>query len=241
MRVLAVSPHLDDAVFSVGATLAALSDAGHDVTVLTVFTASVPSPTGFALACQTDKGLRPDVDYLALRRAEDAEAQAVLGTRLEHLPFREAPHRGYDSAAALFAGVRPDDVVWQDVREALRPYDADLWLAPQGLGAHVDHLQVVRAVAALDRPTAWWRDAPYVLRVPDAVPSSHLPGGLAPVLLPGDAQRRADACACYATQLGFQFGGEPGMRSALAGMPEPLLADEPAQQLLSGLPSRAPG
>jgi LmbE family N-acetylglucosaminyl deacetylase len=239
--VLAVSPHLDDAAFSVGATLAALGDAGHDVTVLTVFTASVPSPTGFALACQTDKGLGPDVDYLALRRAEDVAAQAVLGTGHGHLPFREAPHRGYDSAAALFAGVRPDDVVWQDVREALRPYDADLWLAPQGLGAHVDHLQVVRAVAALDRPTAWWRDAPYVLKAPDAAPSPDLPGGLSEVLLPGDRNRRAEACACYATQLGFQFGGAPGMRAALASMPEPLLADAQAQQLLSVAPVRAPG
>jgi hypothetical protein len=143
----------------------------------------------------------------------------VLGTRWEHLPFREAPHRGYESAAELFAGVRPDDLVWQDVREALRPYDADLWLAPQGLGAHVDHLQVVRAVAALDRPTAWWRDAPYVLKAPDAAPSPDLPGGLSPVHLPGDRDRRADACACYASQLGFQFGGEPGMRDALATMP----------------------
>ena len=30
MRVLAVSPHLDDAAFSAGATLAALADAGID-------------------------------------------------------------------------------------------------------------------------------------------------------------------------------------------------------------------
>jgi len=234
VKVLAVSPHLDDAAFSVGATLAALSDAGHEVTVLTVFTASVPSPTGFALACQTDKGLAPDVDYMALRRAEDAAAQAVLGTRYEHLPFREAPHRGYASAPELFAGMRPDDPVWQDLHELLRSYDADVWLAPQGLGGHVDHLQVVRAVAALGRPSAWWRDAPYVLRAPDAVPSPDLPGGLAPVVLAGDEQRRADACACYGTQLGFQFGGEAGMRSALTGMLETLLAGAAATSLLAG-------
>ena len=98
---------------------------------------------------------------------------------------------------------------------------------------------MVRAVAALDRPTAWWRDAPYVLRAPDAEPSPDLPGGLAAVELPGDRDRRADACACYATQLGFQFGGEAGMRVALAAMPEPLLADARAQQLLRQDLSRA--
>ena len=232
MRVLAVSPHLDDAVFSAGASLARLVDAGHEVTVVTCFTASVPDPTGFALACQTDKGLAPDVDYMALRRAEDTAATAVLGARPVHLPLREAPHRGYDSPPALFAGARPDDVVWQDVLEALRPYDADLWLGPQGLGSHVDHLQVVRAVAAIGRPTLWWRDAPYALRAPDAQPSPDLPDGLVEVTLPEDRGRRSDACARYATQLGFQFGGEEGMRAALREWPEPLRADAAAVALL---------
>jgi len=228
VRVLAVSPHLDDAVFSVGATLARLADAGHEVTVVTCFTASVPDPTGFALACQTDKGLPPEVDYMDLRRAEDRAATAVVGAAPEHLPLAEAPHRGYGSAAALFAGVRPDDLVWQDVRTALQALDADLWLAPQGLGGHVDHLQVVRAVAALGRPTLWWRDAPYALRQPDAAPSPELPAGLRPLSLPQDRARRSDACACYATQLGFQFGGEAGMRAALQDWPELLLADPDA-------------
>ena len=232
MRVLAVSPHLDDAVFSAGASLARLADAGHEVTVLTCFTASVPDPTGFALACQTDKGLAPDVDYMALRRAEDRTATAVVGARPVHLPLREAPHRGYDSAPALFAGVRPDDVVWQDVLEALRSYDADLWLGPRGLGSHVDHLQVVRAVAALGRPTLWWRDAPYALKAPDATPSPALPSGLVEVALPEDRARRGDACACYATQLGFQFGGAAGMRAALQDWAEPLLADAAALEVL---------
>lgn len=232
MRVLAVSPHLDDAAFSVGGALAVLADAGHEVTVLTCFTGSVAQPTGFALTCQTDKGLAPEADYMALRRAEDVAALAVLGVTAVHLPLPEAPHRGYDSAPALFAGVLTDDLVWQDVAEALRLHDADLLLAPQGLGAHVDHLQVVRAVASLGRPTAWWRDAPYVLRQPDATPSPDLPGGLAAVALPADRARRADACACYATQLGFQFGGPEPMRAALADLAEVVLADSRAAAML---------
>ncbi len=227
-----MSPHLDDAAFSAGAALAALSDAGHDVTVLTCFTASVPDPTGFALACQTDKGLAPEVDYMAARRDEDVAAQRVLGTRLVHLPLPEAPHRGYGSAPALFSGVMPGDAVWQDVLAELCEHDADLWLAPQGLGGHVDHLHVVRAVAALDRPTLWWRDVPYVLRAPRATPSPDVPPRLQEVHLPGSRERRADACACYATQLGFQFGGEEGMRTALRELPEPLLADRRAAALL---------
>ena len=78
MTVLAISPHLDDAAFSAGGLLATLARA-HRVVVATVFTQSVPAPTGFALRCQTDKGLAPEEDYLALRRAEDAAACAALG------------------------------------------------------------------------------------------------------------------------------------------------------------------
>jgi LmbE family N-acetylglucosaminyl deacetylase len=232
MRVLAVSPHLDDAAFSAGATLAALAAAGHEVTVVTCFTRSVPDPTGFALSCQLDKGLSPDVDYLALRRAENAAAMRVLGATAVDLDLPEAPHRGYTSAPDLFAGVHAGDDVWREVADRLAGLSADLWLAPQALGGHVDHLQVLRAAALLDRPVLWWRDSPYVLRQPDAVPGPGLPDGLAPVELPQHREQRADACARYVTQLGFQFGGEPAMRAALARLREVLLAGPAARAVL---------
>ena len=217
---LFVSPHLDDAVFSAGGTLALLARApGWEVAVWTVFTASVPDPRGFALRCQTDKGIPAERDYMALRRAEDHVAAVTLGADPNvwpHGPFAEAPHRGYDSPADLFAGERPGDNVWQDVagelrrtRIRLRP---DFVFAPQGLGNHVDHLQVIRAVLAsgdLATRTLWWRDTPYVLREPDAQPSARLPNGLAErvVVLPADVfKRKAKAACAYTSQLAFQFG-----------------------------------
>ena len=239
MRVTAVSPHLDDAAFSVGGTLAALADAGHEVTVVTCFTRTVPDPRGFALACQLDKGLPADADYMALRRDEDAAAMAVLGATPVHLGLPEAPHRGYTGAPDLFAGVHDGDEVWRDVRAALAGVPGDLWLAPQALGGHVDHLQVLRAVAGTGRPVLWWRDSPYVLRDPGARPGPDLPGGLTDLELPQDLDRRADACARYATQLGFQFGGPERMRAALAGLREVLLADAAARELAAPVVSPA--
>jgi LmbE family N-acetylglucosaminyl deacetylase len=231
--VTAVSPHLDDAAFSAGGTLAALAAAGHEVTVVTCFTASVPDPQGFALACQLDKGLPADVDYMALRRDEDAAAMAVLGATPLHLGLPEAPHRGYGSAPDLFAGVHDGDDVWRTVRDLLEGVAGELWLAPQALGSHVDHLQVLRAVAGTGRPVLWWRDSPYVLRDPGARPGPDLPAGLTAVELPQDLDRRADACARYATQLGFQFGGVEQMRTALAGLTEVLLADATSRAVLA--------
>ena len=212
---VAVSPHLDDAVLSAGATLAHLVASGWHVRLVTVFTASVPDPQGFALACQTDKGLGPEVDYLALRRDEDLVAATALGvSEVVHLPLAEAPHRGYDSPPELFAGVRDDDAATADeVADLAAPHlrHADLVLGPQGLGDHVDHLLVVRALAGLPTAprTAWWRDTPYVVRQPDAAPSPDLPDGLRDVAVDVAAHLEAKvrAGSAYASQLDFQVGG----------------------------------
>ena len=228
-RALAVSPHLDDAVFSAGALLARLARDGWQVTVCTVFTRSVPHPSGFALACQLDKGLQASVDYLALRRAEDAAALAVLGAAPDWLDLPEAPHRGYDSAAALFTDPREDDAGVVEaaagrLREAIGRSRPHLVLACQAVGGHVDHVQAVRA---LDRvrpavPTLWWTDFPYAAR-PAAAQRRPLAARFAALTRLDHAPDEAllalkrDACLAYVSQCGFQFGGAAGLERLLAG------------------------
>ncbi len=218
MRALALSPHLDDAVFSAGGTLARLADAGWAVTIATVFTRSVPDPRGFALACQLDKGLDASVDYMALRREEDRRACAVLGAEPVFLPLEEAPHRGYGSAPALFGAVRDDDAaaaaIEAVVADAIGRVRPDLLLAPQAIGGHVDHVLTVRALRALGRrePVLWWRDFPYVARGADAAaPFGAEFEALGERAAAIDEARKGAACACYGSQIGFQFGGAAGL------------------------------
>lgn len=224
---LALSPHLDDAAFSCGGALATLAARGWRVAMATLFTASVPDPQGFALACQLDKGLGPDADYMALRRAEDARAAEALGIAAAvHLPFREAPHRGYGSAPELFAAVREDDGIGVDlvpaITDLIRREAPDLILSPQAIGGHVDHVQAVRALCSVEprAPVLWWRDFPYTVR--EAVPKeplAHLFGDLPSRAVAFDARaqaRKLAACAAYASQIGFQFGGTAGLRERLA-------------------------
>ena len=249
-NALFLSPHLDDVAFSCGAAFAALAARGWDAHLVTVFTRSVPSPRGFALACQTDKGLDPDVDYMALRRVEDAAAARALGAAsVRWLDHAEAPHRGYDSAPALFAGVHAGDrEAWRPIATEIAALVAEfaptLIFAPQAIGGHADHRHVVRAVVDVARATdatlalAWYRDAPYILRhpgasAPDPIDDPDAP--LADIALPSTAAAltaKLDACAAYASQLAFQFGGEPAMRTALAQ----LAADEATR---AGVPGRA--
>lgn len=218
-HVVAISPHLDDAAFSVGGLLAARARAGDRITILTCFTGNVARPTGFALACQLDKGLAPDVDYMALRRAEDRAACAVIGADAIHLPLLEAPHRGYASAPELFGPRRADDgmlgplaTMLDEHLQSLRP---DLLLGPLAVGDHVDHWLVRDALGAIGRPVLLWEDWPYLTRAPtrpvEPVRHRH----------PLDAADRADRiamCAAYTSQLGFQFGSLEAMTVAIGAI-----------------------
>jgi len=225
--VLALSPHLDDAAFSCGGLLASLAREGWRVVMATLFTGSVPDPKGFALACQLDKGLPAETDYMALRRDEDIHAAAALGIAPPvHLPLREAPHRGYGSAPELFSDTRSDDGIGAALGPAIAALieaeQPELLLAPQAIGGHVDHVQVVRALRSLDGlpPILWWRDFPYTVREPaPREPLADLFAGLAAQTMTLDAEaqaRKRAACAAYASQIGFQFGGVAGLDARLA-------------------------
>lgn len=214
---LFLSPHLDDVAFSCGGTVAWLAAAGWRCVVATVFTRSVPDPGGFALACQLDKGLSADVDYMALRRDEDAAFAREVGAEPVWLDLPEAPHRGYASAAALFEPPRGDDPIAAALDRALadvvRRVAPSHVFAPLALGGHVDHVLVADAVrrSATRTPLARYRDAPYALR--------HADDGRAAQSVAFDEDalaRKLDGCAAYRTQLAFQWGGVDAMRAALA-------------------------
>ena len=237
---LFLSPHLDDAAFSCGGLMAQLRDAGWRTVMATAFTATVLPVTGFALACQLDKGLSADVDYMAARRGEDRVAADILGvTDLRWLDLPEAPHRGYESAPALFGGVRDGDGVWQDLahivtalRDELQP---DLVLAPQGLGGHVDHLQTIRAV--LDAPgpgnLAFYRDTPYAIRNPLAVPDEMLHSLTEYVVnVEAGLDRRIAASCAYESQIGFQFNGAEALDQALRAFASREGQGRPAERFL---------
>ena len=229
--VLVISPHLDDAAFSCAEPMHMLRRAGWQVDVATVFTATIENPKGFALACQTDKGIASDVDYMSLRRAEDQKFMQQLDLNCHHIDLAEAPHRGYSSAAELFAEVHETDpaleqcerVLSQLIKE-LRP---DVCVGPLGIGGHVDHRVVIasleRALSNTDTQTClYYADQPYALKHPeqlDALSSALDEGTLLHFRSENTTRHEAiNATAAYTTQLDFQFGGEQQMRDTQEAM-----------------------
>lgn len=225
-RWLVLSPHLDDAAFSLGPLIGGAT-LDRPVMVATAFTASVAEPRGFALACQTDKGLPLEADYMALRRQEDIEWAAHLGATTMHGPLPEAPHRGYDSAEALFTGIHSADRIGEALAGWLSWIIAELEPAlvflPLGVGNHVDHLWLRQAAeTALPRalPVTYYKDQPYCAKRRYSLTDlrrSHANGLAAHRVTPDPATVRTalDASESYETQIPFQFGTCAQMRQQL--------------------------
>lgn len=141
-----MSPHLDDALWSLGGVLQILTQAGHSVCVVTVFSETTDTP---------------------VRKAEDTEALAAAGCSIEHLDFADAILDGRPVQAVFNESFVPDArVVAMIARrvEAIVPPQATV-LAPSGFGAHVDHL-TTRAVgmALQNRRVVFYEDMPYAAR-----------------------------------------------------------------------------
>jgi LmbE family N-acetylglucosaminyl deacetylase len=237
---LFVSPHLDDVAFSCGGIAHRLARRGWKVVVATVFTRSIHPARGFALACQRDKGLPDEIDYMAVRRDEDREATAALGVTHLHLDLPEAPHRGYESATALFGAVHDDPrPVADELADAIERIGPDTIVAPQGCGGHVDHLLVIDALRLLksESRTVFYRDTPYVIRDAGAIAYTDASISATVSLDDSDLGAKQNAAVCYKSQVGFQFGGRDECRAALAmlasreaegvGFAERLLAHRP--------------
>jgi LmbE family N-acetylglucosaminyl deacetylase len=145
-----LSPHLDDAVLSLGGLISREVAAGRNVEVVSCFTSGppldtiVPAPRVFG-------------DY-SMRRAEDERAMRVLGARHRWLDLHERiwrqpalPPSGVFPTHVFRTPERMDDFAeLKSIRAAIASIldaGATVVYAPLAIGHHVDHVEV--ALAAL--------------------------------------------------------------------------------------------
>lgn len=155
-RVLYISPHLDDVVWSCPGDVMRTVAAGGTVVVATVFTWS-------------DRSAGEET-----RKAEDQRAVQTLGAGVRHLDLVDAPWRSpwwlTDECgfADLMCGPL-DDALVTEVTQALAVVCAELRpdriVAPLGVGQHVDHRTVFEAAVELSAMTEvrveFYEDRPY--------------------------------------------------------------------------------
>jgi len=211
-RVLALSPHCDDAVLGCGDVLARHPGA----VVVTFFAGAPPAGTGLT-EWDAAAGFGPGDDVAAARRREDRAALACLGATAAWLDFLDDQYGEPPTTEAL----------QEALVTAVATTAPDAVMAPLGL-FHRDHRRLADATLAAathDRGRRWllWGDAlyrRYAGLLAERLAALRDAGvAVVPVALDGRSAspRKRAAIACYASQLrALGTPGRPGTADALA-------------------------
>lgn len=219
--VVALQPHYDDAALSAGGTLARFADLGWDLVLCTVmggypgYQDSLEMETKDLVTARHLRWGFPDATIDAVigeRQQEDALACIALGDRVRQavLPLPDAIYRhGYETAEDLRGGPKDGPgLLPMLVRSVPR---ADLYLAPLGVGGHVDHgiaYELGRTLADLEMARVlFWEDMPYAVYTPAATCTrlraiaERKPVAVWSVVGRAAYSRKLDAIAAYRSQL----------------------------------------
>jgi LmbE family N-acetylglucosaminyl deacetylase len=236
---LYMSPHLDDAVLSVGGLIAAQLTSGDRVVIATVCTADpamneVFSPLAIDLHRQWGDPLRP---YEGRRQEDIAACRALGGAEPSHLGLPDAIYRGqssprgyrYDTFEELFEPIPFWDrgfagTVAAAVDRLVSELEPATVYGPLGVGTNVDHVHVRNAVLGVraTQPICLYEEQPYstgrypvVMADPVSLAVRAIAIPLRPVAHRIPWAAKCNAIKCYGSQLTSIFGSDHAGLSAL--------------------------
>lgn len=241
-RLLAISPHLNDAVLSVGAGLAQAAQDGAKVTVYTVFAGTAPPPySAAAERMHAVWGLSPTEDASLRRREEDVAALDHLGVAHRHGRFLDSIYRKrpdgrwlaqhVEGGAKLAVDERPPDSdsdlvaeVGADIEAMIDEFAPTLLVTCAAILDHPDN-QIARDAALFaahgkNVPIRLWEDLPYAVYRPDEI---ELPPGFrrgSPEFGPVRPElwtRKVQAVKSYSSQLPMLDGRDRNLFDRLSG------------------------
>lgn len=225
-----LSPHLDDAVLSCGGQIAGQTAAGISILIVTI-TAGDPPPGPLSEFAQLlHQRWDAAADAVAMRRAEDAAACAILGADYVHWDYYDCIYRRDGLGNVIYP-------TWNDVISSLSAADLPLIdrlaahmaqlpptphvYAPLAVGNHADH-QVTRAAAEkwLGSRLRYYEDYPYVAAIGalDAVLGQD--GDWEPVIVPltpADLAAKYAAIEAYKSQLSTFFQDRADLEARVGG------------------------
>ena len=225
-RLIVLSPHSDDAVWSLGGAISVWQQS-CDVIIVTIFDGD-PHLSSTEQLRQPQERWRTFSD-MSTRRNEDRMAAARLGCGLVSLGYLDASVRlntdstfEYASLDALFRQGSALDVhipplIEQRLNDLLLP--SDQILAPLRFGDHVDHQFTYALSRRLGRPTAYYAEFPYYLPERQTDLDAYIGAlGLAleRIALPSHWQAWVEASLCYRSQVLRLFGGQKPFIDMLA-------------------------
>ncbi|UUV34780.1 PIG-L family deacetylase [Amycolatopsis roodepoortensis] len=232
-RLLAISPHLDDAVLSLGASLAQAALDGAEVLVYTVFAGTAPPPySAAAERMHAVWGLSPEDDAPLHRRNEDIAALAHLGLAYRHGRFLDSIYRrlpdgrwltdhveGGQKLAVAQDSPGDDGLVAEirdDIEATVAEFEPTLIVTCAAVVDHPDNLATrdaalaaFSAARAKNVPIRLWEDLPYSMFNPGTI---ELPAGFRLGTSEFESattetwKRKREAVECYSSQLAMLNG-----------------------------------
>ena len=176
MRWIYISPHLDDAVLSAGGFLYDQTQLGNTVEIWTIV-CGFPPPgelTPYAQSLHEEWGTESAEETVRIRRAEDIEAARVLGATCKHFDVPDCIYRRGPDGESLYTDIYVDlheieanlpDQIAEMIAPMLEPDDQII--CQLGVGGHIDHVMVRKAVEIMGHPLWYTADIPYLFWVPE--------------------------------------------------------------------------
>jgi LmbE family N-acetylglucosaminyl deacetylase len=186
---VALSPHLDDAVFSIGAYMRREARNGLAVRIVTVL-ANDPQAEAPASPWDALCGFASAAAAAKARRQEDRRACAIVGATTHWLPYGD---EAYGRSAT-------DDEIWQAIRDAIG--ECGVLLVPGFPLRHADHAWLNRLVVdrreELTCAVGLYGEQPYASA---AIAPVSPPNFERVSTTPKDALAKVRACLQYRSQL----------------------------------------
>ena len=225
MRWIYISPHLDDAVLSAGGLIYEQTRAGMDVEIWTLLCGFPPSEefSPFAQVLHYQWGIPAAAEGVSTRRAEDIKAASIVGAKTVHFDFLDCIYRRGKNGDWLYSNVfvppHEDDEdlparMAESISARLQP--TDQLVCQFGLGSHLDHVLVRRAVELLQHPIFYDVDIPYLFNSPAELASQTAEMRANSHRITDSGLRSwQDAILAYKSQLSGLFDSPEAMRTQI--------------------------
>lgn len=218
-----MSPHLDDGVLSCGEFIKKVIDAGHDVTIVTVF-------TGYPKAGELSDAAKLyharcflSDDSMEVRKIEDKQACNFLGCKVLHLSYFECLYRKNNSGEFIYPNLssiyylnsQDGDMERRlliDLPIIMRNYD--YIFAPIGLGKHADHLLLNKVIErwgiTCNKKIFYYEEIPYLCYMQEEGEEVFVRGKKSYIIDVSEAQWQAkvQAILYYRSQLHIMWRDE---------------------------------
>lgn len=225
MRWIYISPHLDDAVLSAGGLIHDQVRAGLQVEIWTILCGVPPTEelSPFAQVLHYQWGIPKVDDLIRSRRAEDEKACQIVGAKPVYFDYLDCIYRRGKNDDWLYSYIfvppHEDEAdlparIAESISARLEP--TDQLVCQLGLGSHIDHVLVRRAVELLQRPLLYYTDIPYFFKTPEELaPSTAGMKANAYAVSEAGLKSWQEAIAAYESQISSLFESPEHMRSQI--------------------------